>query len=446
MRRSVGVLVWLAWAAACSGRAPAQEPRAPAPESPGQDWPQWRGARRDGVWRETGIAETFEGGVLPLRWRQPIGSGYTGPTVAGGRVYVMDRQKEPAPAERVLCFDARTGASIWSHAYDCVYSDFSYTAGPRASVTVHEGRAYALGAAGHFHCLDAADGRVIWKRDLRAEHRIRMPRWGIAAAPLVEGDLVVTQIGGAGDGCVVALDLATGRDRWKALPDEAAYSAPIAIDQAGHRVVVACVADRVVGLEAATGKLLWSYDMPGSQWPITIATPVVEGDLLFVTTAHVGAALVRLRADRPAVDEVWRRNGRKERSPDTLHSAITTPLVLNGRIFGAQSRGEMRCLELLTGKRLWEDTRPNPPNTHSTFHLVRHGERGDRAWIFNEKGELILARLTGSGYEELARAKLIDPTKLQLPRGVTWSHPAFAYRHVFARNDQELVCADLSAK
>lgn len=273
-----------------------------------------------------------------------------------------------------------------------------------------------------------------------------MPRWGIAASPLVEGDLVITQISGEGEACVIALDRKTGEDRWKALSDEASYSAPIAIDQAGKRVVVVCVADRVVGLDPAKGTLLWSYEMPGSSWPITIATPVVEGDLLFVTTEHVGAVVLRLRSDRPAVDEVWRRNGRKARSPDSLHSLIPTPLVMNGHVYGAHGRGELRCLELMTGKRLWEDTRAQPAGTFATLHLVRHRERGDRAWIFNEKGELILARLAPAGYEEVARAKLIDPTKEQLPRGVTWSHPAFAYRHVFIRNDKELVCADLTAR
>jgi outer membrane protein assembly factor BamB len=412
---------------------------------PGLDWPQWRGARRDGVWRENGILEKFTAERLALRWSTPVGGGYSGPTVAAGRVYLTDRLTEPTEVERVLCFDWATGANLWSVTYDCVYADFEYKAGPRASVTVHEGRAYALGSAGHLHALDAADGRVLWKRDLRREHQIRMPEWGIAASPLIEGDTIITQIGGAGEGCVIGLDLRTGQDRWRALPDKAAYAAPIAVEQAGRRVVILCLADRVVGLAPETGALLWSYEMPGSTWPITIATPVIQGDLLFVTTAHVGAALLRLRADAPAVEEVWRRDGRKSRSADTLHSVIPTPLLMNGQIFGVHGRGELRCLELMTGRRLWEETRAMPADTHATMHLVRHGDAGDRVWIFNERGELILARLTGAGYEELTRAKLIEPTRLQLPRGVTWSHPAFAYRHVFARSDRELVCADLSA-
>ena len=151
----------------------------------GQDWPQWRGAARDGVWRETGITETFKDGKLPVRWSVPLGGGYSGPTVADGRVYVMDRLKEPKSVERVHCVEWKTGRTIWMKSVEVEYKGFTYTAGPRASVTVHDGRAYALGAAGNLHCYDAADGTLKWKRDLRTEHRIRMPNWGIAASPLM---------------------------------------------------------------------------------------------------------------------------------------------------------------------------------------------------------------------------------------------------------------------
>ena len=415
-----------------------------APE--GQDWPQWRGARRDGVWRETGIIERFKSERIPLRWSAPVGGGYSGPTVAAGRVYVMDRPKDQ-PVERVLCFDWKTGTALWKITYECHYKDFSYTAGPRASVTVQDGRAYALGAAGHLHCADAATGRILWKRDLRREYRIRMPLWGIASSPIIEGDVLITQIGGEGEACVIALDRKTGEERWKAFPDKASYVPPIAIDQAGRRVVVLGLGFRLVAFAPTDGKLLWSYDMPKSAWPISIPSPVVQGDLMFFTSAAAGSVLLRLASDRPAVDVVWRRSGRRPRSSDTLTSVIPTPLVMNGHVYGVQSGGEFRCLELMTGKRRWETTEVMPKAWHATMHLVRRGDTGDRAWIFNERGELILARLTGAGYEELSRAKLIGPTVEQGPRGrkVTWSHPAFAYRHVFARSDKKLVCADLSA-
>ncbi len=418
----------------------------PGDDADGQDWPQWRGARRDGVWRESGVRESFPDGTIPQRWSAPVGAGYGSPTVAAGRVYVMDYLKE-RKAERVLCLDWKTGAILWQFEYPGGYQGFDYEAGPRAAVTVHDGRAYALGAAGRLHCADAATGAVRWQRDLRTDYRIRMPKWGIAAHPLVEGDVVITQIGGQGEACVVALDRLTGVERWKAFPDEASYSPPIALTQAGHRLVVLALGFRLVAFDPADGTLRWSHEQPKSSWPIAIPAPVVQGDLMFFATAHAGSYLFRLAADRPAVELVWERNGRRPRSVDTLQPVIPDPLVMNGLVLGVQVDGELRCLDLMTGKRQWETLEPMPKAWHATMHLIRAGETGDRAWIFTEQGNLILARLNAGGYHELARARLLEPTLEQGPRGraVTWSHPAFAYRHVFARNDRELVCADLSA-
>ena len=408
-----------------------------------QDWPEWRGVRRDGVWRETGLVERFA--ELRPRWSVPVGGGYSGPTVAAGRVYVMDRPKDRA-VERVLCLDWKTGATLWELSYDCVYEGFTYSVGPRASVTVREGRAYALGAAGHLHCLDAASGRVLWKRDLRAEYRVRMPLWGIAAHPLLEGNRLFTQIGGEGEACVVALDPLTGKECWKAFPDEASYAPARAIEQGGRRVVVMPLGFRLVAFDPADGALLWSREQPKSSWPIAIPAPAVEGDLLLFSSASAGSVLLRLRADRADVDVLWEHD-RKKRNVDTLSPVIPDVLLMNGLAFGVQTDGELRCLDLLSGKRLWESTDLMPKAWHATMHLVRAGEKGDRAWIFTERGELILARLSREGCQELARAKLIEPTVEGGPRGraVTWAHPAFAYRHVFARSDRALVCADLSS-
>lgn len=146
------------------------------------DWPQWRGPTRDGVWRETGIVESFKSPSLEPVWRMPIGPGYSGPTVSQNRVFVTDRQTKPSQIERVLAFAADTGAPLWTHAYECVYKNVGYEAGPRASVSVDGDKAYALGAMGHCCCLNVADGSVIWQRDLNADYSIDMPIWGISAA------------------------------------------------------------------------------------------------------------------------------------------------------------------------------------------------------------------------------------------------------------------------
>lgn len=410
-----------------------------------EDWPQWRGAKRDGVWRETGILEKFDAERIPLRWSVPVGGGYNGPTVAGGRVFVMDRPKDQN-VERVLCLDWKTGATLWEFSYECSYEGFDYKVGPRASVTVHDGRAYALGAAGHLHCAEAATGKILWKRDLRKEYRIRMPLWGIAAHPLIEGDLLITQIGGEGEACVIALDRTTGQERWKGFPDDASYAPPIAIDHQGRRVIVMALGFRLVAFTPADGKLLWSHAQPKGSWPISIPAPVHQGDLLFFSAAHSGSVLFRLPPDRATPDVLWDNGGRR-RSPDALTPVIPDPLVMNGLAVGVQTDGELRCLDLKTGKRLWETIEVMPKAWHATMHLVRAGETGDRAWIFSEQGDLILARLTAEGYREVTRGRLIEPTLEGGPRGrpVVWAHPAFAYRHIFARSDQKLVCADLSA-
>ena len=216
------------------------------------DWPQWRGPKRDGVWRETGLLERFPSPELAPRWKVKVSNGYSGPTVAGGRVYLTDRVTEPKQQERVHCFDWQTGKTLWTHAYDAPYGGVGYPDGPRASVTIHEGRAYSLGAVGHLYCLDAATGKVHWSKDLDKLYEIRVPDGGLSASPLIEGDLVVVQAAGAGEACLIAFDRKTGEERWKALPDRASYSAPVVIEQAGKRVLVCWTADRVVGLDPKT--------------------------------------------------------------------------------------------------------------------------------------------------------------------------------------------------
>ncbi len=415
------------------------------PISRADEWPQWRGPNRDGVWAETGIIDRFDSPQIKLKWKVPISSGYSGPTVADGRVYVSDRVVEPVEIERVHCFDWQTGEKIWSQEYDCRYEGFGYKAGPRASVLVEDGRAYSLGAAGHLFCFDAVTGKVLWSRDLAAEYNIRMPNWGIAASPVVEGDLLIAQIGGDGGACVCAFDKRSGEEKWKALPDDASYAAPVVIDQAGRRVVVCHTGNRIVGLDPSSGNLLWQYAFPWEKWPIGIGTPVVRDDLLLISNAHKGSLLLRLSQRELQVEKLWHR--RRKEVPDgaALHCLISTPLIDGQYVYGADGRGILRCLRLETGEQVWQDDSAVPEDRFATIHLIRHGER---TWLFNERGELIISRLTPEGFQEISRAKLIDPTREQMRRrdGVTWSHPAFAYQHIFARNDKELVAADLSAR
>ena len=405
------------------------------------DWSQWRGPNRDGLWNETGIIDEFDTEEIPIRWRVPIGSGYSGPTVADGRVYVTDRLTKPKQVERVLCFDWETGDEIWSYTYDCIYK-IEYPVGPRATVSIHDGLAYALGAMGHLHCFDAVTGDIKWKKDLNTAYDINMPIWGIACAPLIEDDLLIVQIGGKPEACVVAFDRKTGEEKWKALKDNASYSAPIIIEQAGKRVLICWTGWNVTALDPKTGKLHWKYPMPPTRWEIGIATPIYNKNKLFVTNFYEGSALLNLSTEKLDYELGWHRKGKDERNTDALQTTMSTPIWIGDHIYGVDSYGELRCLEAKTGDRVWEDLSAVPVDRWSTIQFVQNA---DKVWMFNERGELLITELTPDGLNIISRAKLIEPTRGQLNRrgGVTWAHPAFAYKHVFARNDKELVCASL---
>jgi outer membrane protein assembly factor BamB len=407
-----------------------------------QDWPDWRGENRDGVWKATGIVEKFDSDVVELKWSVPIGPGYSGPTVSNGKVYVTDRMERPSQAERVLCFDEQTGELIWVHAYDCVYENVGYPAGPRASVVLNNGKAYSLGTMGNLFCFDAGTGEVLWQRELNSEFEIDMPTWGISSTPLVVDEKIIVQVSGSQNACVVAFNKDTGKEIWHSLDDRAGYSSPILVEKNGVRVVVNWTENSLSGLDPESGKVYWRIPW-NTGMGMSISTPVLYNDHIFVSAFYSGSLLVRLGDDYTTAEIAWQRCGESESHTDALHCVMNTPVIVDDYIYGVDSYGELRCLEFSTGDRVWEDLSAVKPDRWANIHFI---QQGGLTWMFNEHGELLITQLSPGGLKEISRAKLIEPTRKQLPRGVTWAHPAFANRHVFARNDERLVCADLSDK
>ena len=406
-----------------------------------QDSPDLRGINRDGTWTENGIVEKFEASKLTPVWTVSIGSGYSGPTVSNGKVYVTDLKKEPTQTEGILCFDEKTGKKLWEYRYDCEYS-VGYPAGPRASVVINNGKAFSLGTMGNLFCFDANNGEVIWQKDLNTEYQIRMPIWGISATPLIVDNKIILQISGSNNACVIALDKNTGKEIWKNLDDIAAYSAPVIIEKNGKKTVVVWTEESLSGLNTENGNIFWRFP-----WKVgsgmSIATPVLYGNYIFVSCFYSGSMLIKLSDDYTSAEKVWQRCGESERKTDALHCVMNTPVILDEFIYGVDSYGELRCLELKTGNRVWENLSAVKKDRWANIHFVQNG---NKTWMFNEHGELIISELSPNGFKEISRTKIIEPTKEQLPRGVTWSHPAFANKHVFARNDKEMVCIDLSVK
>jgi outer membrane protein assembly factor BamB len=184
------------------------------------------GDERKGIWNLDLQKESLNTTDLIKRWEVPVSTGYCGPTVSDGKVFLMDYVGDVIKSERVICFDAESGKQLWSHMYECSYS-VGYPTGPRASVIIEEGRAYSLGTMGDLYCLDANSGKMLWHVDGEKDYNIDFPIWGISASPIIEADLLIVQIGGTPDACLVAFDKITGKEVWRALSDNASYSSPI---------------------------------------------------------------------------------------------------------------------------------------------------------------------------------------------------------------------------
>ncbi len=430
-----------------------------SPAAQGDDWPQWMGPERDGVWRETGIVAKFPEGGPKIRWRVPVGGGYAGPAVVGGRVYVTDKQladgvtdpsnpfqrgEQPA-RERVLCLDDADGKVLWSHVYDCPYT-VSYPAGPRTTPVVAGEKLFTLGSEGHLFCLNAETGSVIWSKNFRTDYgRDQSPVWGYAANPLLDGDRLICLVGGEGT-AVVAFDRDTGKEVWRALDSTGGhgpgYGNSIIVEAAGRRQLIVWHPQAVSSLDPVTGAVLWNHKFPIREG-LTVAQPRVQGDLLFLTAFYDGSLLLKLKQDQPGVDVVWRRHGKSERNTDALHALITTPVIEGDHIYGACSYGEFRCLTLAKGDRIWQTFQPTSGESlrWGTAFIVR---QADRYFLFSENGDLIIANLSPKGYEELSRAHLLEPTGPAQNRKVVWTHPAFANKNVYVRNDKEIVSASLA--
>ncbi|NLS93376.1 MAG: PQQ-binding-like beta-propeller repeat protein [Planctomycetaceae bacterium] len=427
--------------------------------APGDDWPQWRGPSRDGVWRESGIVDKLPAEPA-YRWRVPIGGGFAGPAVAGGRVFVADRivgksQAEPVNqwnvadpvegGERVLCLEQQTGRILWQHQYPCRYQ-ISYPSGPRATPTVSDGRVYTVGAMGDLRSLDAASGKLLWSKNYVRDFGTTINPWGMASAPLVDGDRVIVLAGGADGACVVALDKTSGREVWRSLDaEDPGYSSPILIESGGARQLIIWNSLGVYSLDPATGKVYWSHPYE-TKMAHSIATPAYDAErrLLFVSSFFQGPRMLQLAEDRPDAALLWQGYSESElpQNTDKIHCLMSTPAFFGDHLYGVDSYGMLRCLELAEGNRVWETLAATGEARWSNAFLIRHE---DRFLLFNEHSELILARLTPGGYEEISRLKILDPTLEMRRRLVVWSHPAFADRCLFARNDREIVCVDLAS-
>tara|TARA_R110002020_G_scaffold175839_2_gene367772 strand:- start:197 stop:1501 length:1305 start_codon:yes stop_codon:yes gene_type:complete len=415
------------------------------------EWPQWMGPNRDNVWKEKGIVSDFNDEGPRILWKAEIAGGYSGPAVADGSVYVTDYvtsddvkvanfdRKQFTGTERVLCLDENTGKEIWKHEYPVKYS-ISYPAGPRCTPNYNKGHVYTLGAEGNLFCFEAKTGKVIWSKNLPEEYKTKTPLWGYAAHPLIDGDKLITLAGGEGSHCI-AINLKTGKEVWRTLTSrEQGYSPPTIINAGGTRQLILAHPEGVSSVNPESGKEYWTQPYEASNGSI-IMSPLHHANLLYVGGYSNKNILIQLDPQKAESKTVWRDQPRMAISPVNVQ-----PFLIDETIIGLDQNGFMYGIDLPTGERLWETSEPlhsERPLGSGTALMVKNG---DRFFLFNEHGELIIAKISREGYEEIDSMKVIEPTNVAFGRNVVWSAPAYANKSAFIRNDNQCIRLDLSAE
>lgn len=387
--------------------------------SAADEWPRWRGPNADGRWNPQGIPADFAKKEPERLWKNEIGAGFGGVTASGGKVYVMDRVKTPKEIERVLCFDAASGSALWQHSWEVSYGGMEYGTGPRASVNISEGKAYALGATGVAACLEAETGRVIWQVDTVQTFGAKIPKWGFAASPVIDGSRVLLHVG-ADAGSVIALDKNSGKEVWRGGPDPAGYCTPEIITHAGARQLIAWGPEHVQSLDPDNGRLNWTFPYKIT-YGVSIAQPLYHDGMLLVSGYWHGAKALQL--GEKSADLLWENQAE-------ICGLMSAPLFKDGVVYMLDKSRGLQAFELKTGKILWSDGNTlTPKGGNPQMSLVWMQESASLAALLNADGELVYVTLQPDKHVELARWQII---------GKTWAHPAFAGNRIFARSDKEL--------
>ena len=403
------------------------------------DWPQWRGPSRDGVWTERGIVTSLPTGGPALKWKAPVGYGFSSPILGGGMLYLSDLVvAKPIVHERVLCLNARTGKEVWKAEHDAVPPDWFFTPeqtrGPGSTPILHGGRVYSISMFFKLTCLDARTGTMLWRRDLGTDYQL--PPSSLDASPLIDGNRLIVSLGGKPSAGVVAFDLVTGREVWRALEESATWSSPVLVSAGGARQLIVWMRQSVTSLNPTNGAVFWREPTVsgGSPGFSAVSTPVLQGDRLLVS-----GLMFQLDTTRPAAKVLW---------PETTSgirrvlSDTSTPLLQGDSVYSPRSGGTFVCLDAATGKERWQTNSVTKLQKGAGVHLTPNGSS---LFLFTDQGDLIQAHLSPNGYTELGRTHLIDPTSPLFEGKFTWAAPAFENRNIYVRNDRELRCFSLAA-
>lgn len=386
------------------------------------DWPQFLGPNRDGVSKEKRIVDELSADGPPVVWRRNVGHGFSGPVVAGKKLILFH---EVDQQDLVECIDVETGKAIWKEGTATEFQGgMNRDPGPRATPTIAGEHLYTFSPVGVLQCRALSTGKLVWQREVNKDYEVPDGYFGVSSSPLVEGKLLLVNVGSPKDAGLAAFDLATGKTVWTATKDEASYASPVAATIRGERLAFFFARTGLHCVEPATGKerffLRWRARMNAS---VNAATPLAIGDQVFLTSSYqTGAILLRVKGD--SYEKLWSGD-------DVMSSQYNTSVYSDGYLYGIDGRADfrdakLRCVELATGKVAWSSDQIGC----ASIILV-----DGKLLLFDESGTLHLVRATPKGFEPLGKAALL--------KGVCRAHPALADGQFYARNQNELVRVNL---
>jgi outer membrane protein assembly factor BamB len=382
-------------------------------------WTGFRGPNRNGHYQEQPIITNWPATGPRELWRQPCGGGYASFAIAHGVAFTIEQRRQQ---EVVVAYHFETGREIWTHGWDAHFAESMGGDGPRATPAYDDGKVFAVGASGELRCLNAADGELLWSKNILTENNSSVPTYGVSASPLIVDEKLIVLTGGERPGEVVCYNKHDGRKIWSSPRESTGYASPMLIEMAGERQLLVSLATNTVGLRLDDGTVRWRFPWQVQNNQLPIAQPVMIGSNRFVLSAgyFTGSAAFEINeaGGEFSVRELWRNKSMKNK--------FSTSVAWNGFVYGLDE-SILVCLDANTGERRWKDGRYGYGQLLlASGHLL----------ILGGDGNVALIRATPERHEEIARFPAI--------RGKTWNHPAISDGHLLVRNGAEMACFDLS--
>ena len=404
----------------------------------GAQWPSFRGPKGDGISPDTGLLKEWPASGPKQLWvYDKAGMGYSGCSIVDGHLYSMGTRGEDVT---VVCVDVATGKELWAQAVskdDQQGYNAGWGHGPRSTPTVSDGKVYALDPKGTLACLDAKDGKKVWSKHLVDDFGGKAGNWGFSESPFIDGSRLVIGPGGTSSP-VVALDKNTGEKLWAASGFEVGggkseYSTTVPVDLNGSRQYLRLFSNQLVSLDSETGKLLWTTSWAGEKTPAVIPTPIAVGNEVYISSGYgVGSKLVRIDEKNSATD-VWEAKTMKNK-----HGGM---IKFGDHVYGSSEGEGLVCQDWKTGELVWNEKGQFFGSTDSI--VIADG----MIYCLNDdSGTLSLVKATPDGFEQKGQFKLDPQSPNRNPKGKVWTHPVVLDGKLYLRDQENLVCYDVSAK